>query len=72
MAWTKVNWGMAMVHGYMAFIILIANICGLLLKEREGISSRATMAMVLGILMIIAAVLIVGYDNSIKLRIFQL
>jgi L-rhamnose-H+ transport protein len=51
---------------HMAFIILIANTWGLLLKEWKGVSRKAIRTVVIGILTIIIAVLIVGYGNSIK------
>ncbi|QJD95257.1 L-rhamnose/proton symporter RhaT [Mucilaginibacter robiniae] len=51
---------------HMAFIILIANIWGLVLKEWKGVSRKALATVVAGILTIILSVLIVGYGNSIK------
>lgn len=51
---------------HMAFIILIANVWGLLLKEWKGVSSKAISTVVAGIAVIIISVLIVGYGNSIK------
>ncbi|MBB5394084.1 L-rhamnose/proton symporter RhaT [Mucilaginibacter sp. AK015] len=51
---------------HMAFIILIANAWGLLLKEWKGVSKKAIYTVVAGIATIIASVLVVGYGNSIK------
>lgn len=51
---------------HMAFIILIANVWGLVLKEWKGVSKKTFATIVIGILTIIASVLIVGYGNSIK------
>lgn len=51
---------------HMAFIILIANAWGLLLKEWKGVSRKTIRSVVLGIITIIIAVLVVGYGNKIK------
>jgi L-rhamnose-H+ transport protein len=51
---------------HMAFIILIANMWGLLLKEWKGVSSKTFVTLVIGIATIILSVVIVGYGNSIK------
>ncbi|WP_428327384.1 L-rhamnose/proton symporter RhaT [Mucilaginibacter sp.] len=51
---------------HMAFIILIANVWGLLLKEWKGVSKKAIYTVIAGIATIILSVLIVGYGNSIK------
>lgn len=51
---------------HMAFIILIANVWGLLLKEWKGVSKKTMYTVVGGILTIILSVLIVGYGNSLK------
>lgn len=51
---------------HMAFIILIANVWGILLKEWKGVSRQTFVTILVGIATIIAAVLIVGYGNSIK------
>jgi L-rhamnose-H+ transport protein len=50
----------------MAFIILIANIWGIVLKEWNGVSAKTKATVSAGILVIIAAVLLVGYGNSLK------
>lgn len=51
---------------HMAFIILVANTWGLLLKEWKGVSKKAIFTVIAGIATIIIAVIIVGYGNSIK------
>jgi L-rhamnose-H+ transport protein len=51
---------------HMAFIILVANMWGLLLKEWKGVSKKALVTVIAGIATIILSVLIVGYGNSIK------
>jgi L-rhamnose-H+ transport protein len=50
----------------MAFIILVANSWGILLKEWTGVSSKTKRTITVGILMIILSVLVVGYGNSLK------
>jgi L-rhamnose-H+ transport protein len=50
---------------HMAFIILISNMWGLVLKEWKGVSSRTKMTITIGIATIIASVMIVGYGNSL-------
>lgn len=50
---------------HMAFIILIANMWGLLLKEWTAVSKKTFLTFVLGIITIIVSVLLVGYGNSI-------
>lgn len=51
---------------HMAFIILIANVWGLVLKEWKGVSRKTLITVLAGILTIIISVLIVGYGNRIK------
>jgi L-rhamnose-H+ transport protein len=51
---------------HMAFIILTANIWGLLLKEWKGLNSKTIVTLIAGILIIIISILVVGYGNSIK------
>lgn len=51
---------------HMAFIILVANMWGLVLKEWKGVNQKTKTTIVLGIITIIAAVLIVGYGNGLK------
>jgi L-rhamnose-H+ transport protein len=50
---------------HMAFIILIANLWGLFLKEWTSVSKRTFSTFIIGILTIILSVFIVGYGNSI-------
>ena len=51
---------------HMAFIILVANIWGIVLKEWKGVSKKTFYTVISGIFIIIASVLIVGYGNSIR------
>lgn len=51
---------------HMAFIILIANIWGLVLKEWKAVSRKTYGTVIAGILVLILSVLIVGYGNSLK------
>jgi L-rhamnose-H+ transport protein len=51
---------------HMAFIILVANIWGLILKEWQGVTRRTYITVITGILFIILSILVVGYGNSIK------
>lgn len=51
---------------HMAFIILVANSWGLVLKEWKGVSRKTLQTIIVGILTIILSVLIVGYGNSLK------
>ena len=49
---------------HMAFIILISNVWGIILKEWNGASSRTRLTITIGILTILASVVLVGYGNS--------
>jgi L-rhamnose-H+ transport protein len=51
---------------HMAFIILVANLWGLVLKEWKGVSAKISVTITLGILAIFLSVLLVGYGNSLK------
>ncbi|HEV7381156.1 MAG TPA: L-rhamnose/proton symporter RhaT [Dyadobacter sp.] len=51
---------------HMAFIILVANSWGLILKEWKGISKQTLTTILSGILIIILSVLIVGYGNYLR------
>ena len=51
---------------HMAFIILVANMWGLVLKEWKGVSAKTKTMISFGIILIILSVLIVGYGNSLK------
>lgn len=51
---------------HMAFIILVANVWGLVLKEWTAVSKKTFRTVLAGIACIILSILIVGYGNSIK------
>ena len=51
---------------HMAFIILTANMWGLVLKEWAGVSKKTKTTVIVGIIAIIVSVLLVGYGNSMK------
>jgi L-rhamnose-H+ transport protein len=51
---------------HMAFIILVANMWGLILKEWAGVSKKTKTIVVIGIITIILSVLLVGYGNKLK------
>src|SRR5688572_24158162 len=51
---------------HMAFVILIANMWGILLKEWNGVSRRTGVTFITGLVTIILSVVIVGYGNSLK------
>lgn len=51
---------------HMAFIILIANMWGIVLKEWNGTGRKTKTTIAVGIATIILSVLVVGYGNSIK------
>jgi len=51
---------------HMAFIILIANMWGLVLKEWKGVSKKALTTLVVGIVTILLSVILVGYGNNVK------
>jgi len=51
---------------HMAFIILVANMWGLVLKEWKGANKKTITTVIVGIITIILSVLLVGYGNSIK------
>lgn len=48
---------------HMAFIILVANMWGLVLKEWKGVNKKTTTTIVIGIITIIFSVLVVGRGN---------
>jgi len=50
----------------MAFIILIANAWGLILKEWKGVSKKTFSTVILGIVVILLSVLLVGWGNSMR------
>lgn len=51
---------------HMAFIILVANMWGIILREWKGVSAKTKTTIIAGIITIIIAVLLVGYGNSLK------
>lgn len=50
---------------HMAFIILVSNMWGVVLKEWKGVSGKTKATITIGIITIIASVMIVGYGNSL-------
>jgi L-rhamnose-H+ transport protein len=52
---------------HMAFIILVANLWGLILKEWKGVRTKTLATVIMGIIIILVSVLVVGYGNSIKI-----
>jgi L-rhamnose-H+ transport protein len=50
---------------HMAFIILVANMWGLVLKEWKGVDKKTTRTIAIGIITIILAVLVVGLGNNL-------
>jgi L-rhamnose-H+ transport protein len=50
---------------HMAFIILISNMWGILLKEWKGVKRRTQITITIGILTILASVILVGYGNAL-------
>ena len=51
---------------HMAFIILVANFWGIILKEWKGVSRKTRTTVALGISTIILSVILVGYGNALK------
>lgn len=51
---------------HMAFIILVANMWGIILKEWKGVSKKTKFTITIGIATIILSVILVGYGNSLK------
>jgi L-rhamnose-H+ transport protein len=51
---------------HMAFIILVANMWGIALKEWNGVSKRTKITIAIGIITILFSVLLVGYGNALK------
>jgi L-rhamnose-H+ transport protein len=50
---------------HMSFIILIANMWGIVLKEWTGVSAKTKRTIIIGIAIIIFSVLVVGYGNHL-------
>ena len=53
---------------HMAFIIIIANLWGIALKEWRGVSRRTFATVLAGIGTILVSVFLVGYGNSLGAR----
>lgn len=51
---------------HMAFIILVANMWGLVLNEWKGVTKKTRTTLFVGVLIIILSVLLVGYGNSLR------
>ena len=51
---------------HMSFIILVANMWGIISKEWKGVKPATSKAIVIGIATIILSVIVVGYGNSLK------
>ncbi len=51
---------------HMSFIILVANVWGLVSNEWKGVGKKTLNTIILGVAVVIAAVLLVGYGNSLK------
>jgi L-rhamnose-H+ transport protein len=51
---------------HMSFIILVANVWGIVAKEWKGVTPKTRSTLIMGVLTIIVAVLIVGYGNYLK------
>jgi L-rhamnose-H+ transport protein len=52
---------------HMAFIILVANMWGIILKEWNGVTKKTKITIAIGITVIILSVLVVGYGNKLHL-----
>lgn len=52
---------------HMAFIILVANMWGFILKEWKGVGPKTKKTIIIGIATIILSVILVGYGNALKL-----
>ena len=51
---------------HMSFIILVANMWGLISNEWKGVSKKTRSTLFIGVSIMIVAVLIVGYGNYLK------
>lgn len=51
---------------HMAFIILVSNVWGIMLKEWNGVSKKTQITISSGILTILLSVILVGYGNSLS------
>jgi L-rhamnose-H+ transport protein len=54
---------------HMAFIILVANMWGLVLKEWKGVSKKTITTITIGIIIIILSVLLVGRGNNLHEKV---
>jgi L-rhamnose-H+ transport protein len=50
---------------HMSFIILVANMWGIALKEWKGVTKKTTNTIIIGILTIVLSVLVLGYGNQL-------
>ena len=50
---------------HMSFIILVANMWGIVLKEWKGVTQKTKTTIIIGIATIILSVLVVGYGNQL-------
>lgn len=66
MAESKLGNGASSWILHMAFIILIANIWGLILKEWQGVTRKTYATVIAGIAVIMLSILVVGQGNRIK------
>ena len=53
---------------HMASIIIFATLWGLLLKEWKGTSVRTKALVTLGLLLLVASTVVVGWGNYLKVR----
>ncbi len=51
---------------HMAFIILIANLWGVIIKEWKGVSKKTISTIMIGMVVMFISILIVGYGNSLR------
>lgn len=51
---------------HMAFIILIANLWGVIIKEWKGVSKKTISTIMIGMAVMFISILIVGYGNSLR------
>jgi L-rhamnose-H+ transport protein len=51
---------------HMAFIIFIANLWGIIIKEWKGVSKRTITTIAVGMIVMFISILMVGYGNSLR------
>lgn len=56
---------------HMSFIILTANMWGILLKEWKGVTKKTTSTIIIGIATIILSVIVVGYGNQLHEKLIK-